>query len=138
MNTKFKIAIGIAAIGSLSFVGSTSAAEMTGPQIKEFLSGKTIYLELNTAGSIVGVPGQSVLYFDPNGTALNKTPKGLWHGTWKIEGNTTCTDWKEMPNNPCTKYDKTGDTVTFINVATGQPRGKVTKTADGNAENLRP
>jgi hypothetical protein len=138
MNTIFKMVIGMAAIGSLTFVSSALAAEMTGAQIKEFLSGKTIYLELNTAGSIAGVPGQSVLYFDPNGTALNKTPKGLWHGTWKIESNATCTDWKEMPNNPCTKYDKTGDTVTLINVATGQPRGKVTKTADGNAENLGP
>jgi hypothetical protein len=127
-----------AAIVSFCFAGSASAAEMTGAQIKEFLSGKTIYLELNTAGSVVAVPGQAVLYFDANGTALNKSPKGLWHGTWAIKDNTACIDWKEMPNNPCTKYDKTGDTVTFINVANGQPRGKVTKTADGNVEKLGP
>lgn len=127
----------VAAI-SLCLVGSASAAEMTGPQIKEFISGKTIYLELNTAGSVVGVPGQTVLYFDANGTALNKSPKGLWHGTWVIKENTVCVDWKETPDNPCTKYDKTGDTVTFINVANGQPRGKVTKIADGNAEKIGP
>jgi len=133
-----RTAIIAAAIGSACFVGSASAEEMTGAQIKEFLSGKTIYLELNPAGSGVGVPGQSVLYFDANGTVLNKNPKGLWHGAWVIKDNTGCIDWKEVPNNPCTKYDKSGDTVTLINVANGQPRGKVTKTADGNAEKLAP
>jgi hypothetical protein len=128
-----------AAIGSLCFIGSASAEELTGAQIKEFLSGKTIYLDLNTAGSVVGTAGQSVLYFAADGTALNKTPKGeLWHGTWAIKENTACIDWKERPNNPCTKYDKAGGTVTFINVANGQPRGTVAKTADGNAEKLSP
>jgi hypothetical protein len=85
------------------------------------------------------VSGQGVIYFDANGTALNRTPKGvMWHGTWTIKENTVCVDWKESPNNPCTKYDKTGDTITSINVATGLVRSKVTKTADGNAEKLAP
>jgi hypothetical protein len=129
----------VAALGSVCLIGSASAAELTGPQIKEFLSGKTIYLDLNAAGSIVGTAGQSALYFDTNGTAFNKTPKGVvWHGTWVIKENTACVDWKEAPNNPCTKYDKTGDIITFINVATGQPRGTVAKVADGNAEKLAP
>ena len=129
-----------AAFASLCLIGSASAAEMTGAEIKEFLSGKTIYLDLNAAGSIAGSTGQqSVLYFDANGTALNKTPKGeIWHGTWVIKENTACTDWKERPNNPCTKYEKNGDTVTFINVANGQPRGTVAKTANGNVEKIGP
>lgn len=44
----------VAALGSFCLVGSASAAEMTGAQIKEFLTGKTIYLDLNTAGSVGG------------------------------------------------------------------------------------
>ena len=66
------------------------------------------------------------------------TKGALWHGTWAIKDNTACTDWKEFPNNPCNKYDKQGDAVMQINAVTGQPRGKILKTADGNAEKLAP
>ena len=45
---------------------------------------------------------------------------------------------KEAPNNPCAKYDKQGDTISVINSATGQVRGKILKTAPGNAEKLAP
>jgi hypothetical protein len=72
-------------------------------------------------------------------TPLYKTPTGaIWHGKWEIKGSTACTDWKEKPNNPCVRYDKTGDTVTVIDAATGQARAKVVKTAPGNAEKLAP
>ena len=54
------------------------------------------------------------------------------------QGKYGVNDWKELPNNACTKYDKEGDTITFINAQTGQTRGKVVKTAAGNAENLAP
>ena len=130
----------VAALGSVCLVGSASAAEMTGAEIKEFLTNKTIYLDLDATGSIAGSTGQqSVLYFAADGTALNKTPKGeTWHGTWVIKENTACTDWKERPNNPCTKYEKNVDTVTFINVANGHPRGTVAKTAVGNVEKIGP
>jgi subtilisin family serine protease len=125
-------------IASACLLGSSAtAAELTGAEIKDLISGKSVYTELTA--SITGTQGLGVIYYDPNGTALYKTPKGvMWHGTWKIEGNTACTDWKERPNNPCTKYDKQGDTITSINVATGVARGKVTKIVPGNAENLAP
>jgi len=129
--------VAITAIGSICMLGSAAAAELTGAEIKELLSGKSVYTELTA--SITGTQGLGIIYYDPNGTALYKTPKGvMWHGTWKIEGNTACTDWKESPNNPCTKYDKQGDALTSINVATGVARGKVTKIVPGNAENLAP
>jgi len=68
-----------------------------------------------------------------------QTPPGpIFHGTWETKGNTLCVDWKERPNNPCVRYDKTGDVVTVIDAASGQPRAKVVKTAAGNAENLKP
>jgi len=128
----------VTAVASICMLGSATAAELTGAEIKELISGKSLYLEL-TAASSVGTPGQGVIYYAPDGSALNKTPKGvMWHGTWKIEGNTACTDWKEFPNNPCSKYDKQGDTISIINVATGQSRGKIWKIAPGNAENLAP
>ena len=127
----------IAAIGSACFVASAMAADMTGAQIKELISGKSIYLE-NTATSTGGA-GQGVIYYAEDGTALFKTAKGIiQHGKWTIKENTACVDWKEVPNNACSKYDKQGDTITVINVATGQPRGKILKTVAGNAEKISP
>jgi hypothetical protein len=129
--------LSILVAGSLALAGSAMAADMTGAEIKEFISGKSVYLELG-AGSVAAA-GQGVIFYDPAGTALYKTGKGeMWHGTWKIEGNTACVVWKETPNNACTRYDKTGDVVSIINATTGQTRGKVTKTAAGNAEKLVP
>jgi hypothetical protein len=128
----------IVAISSIGLTGSAMAAELTGAEIKDLITGKSVYLEL-TAASATGTSGQGVIYYAPDGNALYKTAKGvMWHGSWIIKDNTACIDWKELPNNPCTKYDKQGDTTSIVNVATGQTRGKVLKTASGNAENLAP
>ena len=127
----------IFAIGSVSLIGSAAAADLTGAEIKTLLSGNSIYLE-NTATSSGGA-GQGVIYFAADGSALFKTAKGvILHGTWAIKDNTQCVDWKEQPNNPCTRYDKQGDTITSFNVATGQPRGKILKIVDGNPEKIGP
>lgn len=127
----------IAATGFVCLIGTATAAEMTGAEIKELISGKSVYLEL-TATSTGGV-GQGVIYYAVDGSALYRTGSGaMWHGTWTVKGNTGCTDWKESPNNACSTYDKQGDTITQINVATGKPRGKVLKTVAGNAEKLAP
>ena len=124
--------------GIVGLIGSALAADMTGSELKTYLSGKTTYLE-TTAASSTGKAGQGVVYWAEDGTALYKTPTGvMWHGKWEIKGNTACTDWKEKPNNPCMRYDKTGDTVTVINAVSGQTRGKVVKTTVGNAEKLTP
>jgi hypothetical protein len=118
--------------------GPAVAAELTSAEIKDLLSGKTLYIE-TTAASVTATPGNGVLYYAADGSALFKTPSGaLWHGTWAIKDNTNCTNWKESPNNPCSKYDKQGDVITIINSATGQVRAKIVKTAPGNAENLAP
>jgi hypothetical protein len=80
-----------------------------------------------------------LIYYAEDGSALFKTAKGpIQHGKWTIKENTACIDWKEVPKNPCSKYDKQGDTITVINVDTGQPRGKILKTAAGNAEKIAP
>jgi hypothetical protein len=129
--------LGVAAIGSLSLIGTAMAADMTGAEIKELISGKTLYLDLTA--SVTGTNGTGMIYYDVLGNSLYKTPKGImWHGAWTIKENTLCNDWKESPNNPCSKYDKQGDTISIINVQTGQARGKVVKTAPGNAEHLAP
>jgi hypothetical protein len=129
--------LSIAAMGSFWLIAPATAVELTGAEIKDLISGKTIYLELTA--SITGTNGKGIIYYDPNGTLLYKTPKGeMWHGTWTIKDNTACNDWKELPNNACTKYDKQGDTITNINAQTGQTRGKVVKIAPGNVENLAP
>jgi subtilisin family serine protease len=128
----------IGALGSFCLIGAAAAAEMTGAEIKDLISGRSVYLEL-TAASATGTPGQGVIYYAPDGTELYRTAKGAtWHGIWSIKGNTLCNDWKEAPNNPCTKYDKQGDTITVIVATTGQIRGKILKIAAGNAEKIAP
>jgi hypothetical protein len=124
--------------GVVGLFGSALAADITGPDIKAFLSGKTLYLETTTA-SVAGQAGQGVIYWAEDGTAIYKTPSGtMLHGTWDIKGNTNCTVWKERPGTGCTRYDKTGDAVTIIDASNGQIRAKVVKTAPGNAEKLAP
>ena len=70
----------LAAAGLVAVVGTAIAADMTGDEIKAFTSGKTVYIE-TTPASVTGTPGQGVIYWAEDGTALYKTPTGaLWHG----------------------------------------------------------
>ena len=134
MGTTIKLAM-VSTTSSIVLIGSAMAADLTGAQLKELFAGKSVYLE-NTATSTAGA-GQGVLYYAADGTALYKTGSGkILHGKWIIKENTLCTDWKEVPNNACSRYDKQGDTITVFNVATGQVRGKVLKIADGNPEKI--
>jgi hypothetical protein len=127
----------MAAIGSICLLGSATAAQLTGGEIQELISGNSVYLQLTT--SVTGTQGPGIIYYDELGMALFKTPKGtIWHGKWKIEGNTACIDWEESSHNPCAKYDKRENTLTTINVDTGVTRGEVTKIVQGNAEKLTP
>ena len=127
----------IAVFGSTCLIGFAMGADLTGAQLKELFSGKSVYLE-NTATSTAGV-GQGVIYYAADGTALYKTGGGkILHGTWSIKDNTACIAWKEVSNNACSRYDKQGDTITVFNVATGQVRGKVIKIVDGNSEKIAP
>ena len=128
----------IATTGVIGLTGSALAADMTGSEIKSYISGKSIYLQ-TTAASSVAATGQAVIYFAEDGTGLYKTPSAaIWHGTWQIKGDTLCTDWKERANNPCTRYDKTGDTVSVLDAASGQVRAKIVKVPPGNSEKLTP
>jgi hypothetical protein len=125
-------------IATCALSGTVLAADMTGAEIKAFNAGNTVYLETTPASSS-GQPGQGVIYWGTDGTALYKTPSGtIMHGTWEVKGNTNCTLWKERPNTGCVRYDKVGDAITIIDAASGQVRAKVSKTAPGNAEKLAP
>jgi hypothetical protein len=136
MNTIVR-AITIAA-GLFGLVNFAHAADMTGAEIKTFLSGKTAYLD-TTAASASGQAGQVVIYWAEDGTALYKTPSGtMMHGKWEIKGNTNCTEWKERPGTGCVSYDKTADGVTVIDATSGKLRAKIVRTASGNAEKLMP
>jgi hypothetical protein len=128
----------IIAAGVSGLIAPALAADMTGADIKAYLSGNTVYLEA-TAASASGQAGQGAIYWAADGTALFKTPSGaILHGKWEVKGNTNCTEWKERPNTACVRYDKTGDAVTVIDAVSGQVRAKVVKTAPGNAEKLAP
>jgi subtilisin family serine protease len=118
--------------------GSAVAAELTITEVKELVTGNSVYMEL-TGASSTKTPGQGVIYYAADGAALYRTANNaIWRGSWLIKDNSVCLDWKESPNNPCTKYDKQGDTITMINVTTGQVRGKVVQSVAGNAEALTP
>ena len=67
MRTIKQIAVG--ALGSFCLVGPATAAELTGSEIKDMISGKSVYIE-TTAGSVTGTPGQGVIYYASDGTAL--------------------------------------------------------------------
>jgi hypothetical protein len=130
--------LGIVATTWGGVIGSAWAAELSGADIKTFLSDKTAYLDASEA-SAAGQAGQVIIYWAANGTALYKTPAGaLMHGTWVVKGDTNCTEWKERPNTGCVRYDKAGDIVSVIDVASGKVRAKITKTAPGNVEKLGP
>ena len=129
----------IVTTGVVGLIATAFAADLTGAEIKALISGKTAYIE-TTPESVTGKAGQGAIYWAEDGTALYKTPTGaLWHGKWEVKGNTNCTDWKErQPPGPCTRWDKTGDTYTIIDSASGKARAKLVKTAPGNAEKLAP
>jgi hypothetical protein len=125
-------------LGLLCPIGFATAAELTGAEIDSLISGNTVYLE-TTVASGTGAAGRGIIYYAASGSALYKTPMGvMWHASWFIRDNMACHDWKEAPNNPCTKYDKQGDTISLINSETGMIRAKIVKIAPGNAENLEP
>ena len=128
----------IIATGVVGVISSAFPAELTGAEIKDLISGKTVYAQTAT-GSSTGTAGQGVVYYAADGTALFKTPSGaIWHGTWVIKDNTGCSDWKERPNNPCSKYDKQGETISILNATNGELRAKIVKIVAGNAENITP
>jgi len=128
----------IVTTGVVGVIGSALGADMTAAEMKAFLSDKTTYMETTTA-SASATAGQGAIYWAADGTALYKTPAGpIFHGKWEIKGNTNCVDWRERPGTGCVRYDKTGDVVTVIDVASGQARAKIMKTATGNAEKLAP
>jgi hypothetical protein len=119
-------------------LGSAMAADLTGAELKDLLSGKSIYAQ-TTAASATGTVGQGVLYYGADGHALYKTPTGaIWHGGWIIKDNAICSHWKERPSNPCSKYYKQGDTISILNATNGEVRARVLKIVAGNAENIAP
>jgi hypothetical protein len=128
----------IVSAGVVGALGSAVAADMTGAEIKTFVSGKTGYLE-TTADSSTGKAGEGVIYWAADGTALYKTPMGvMWHGKWEIKGNTLCPNWKEKPNSQCARFDKANDVVMIVDSQSGKTRAKVVKTTVGNSEKLAP
>ena len=125
----------LAGLVMAGFAQSARGAEMTATEIKELVTGNTVYLELN-AGAAAGA-GQGAIHFGAEGKATFKTPSGpIWDGPWTMKENTVCIDWKQLSNNPCTKYEKQDSTITLINMATGKPRGKIVKVTPGNPEKL--
>jgi hypothetical protein len=126
------------ALASMFLAGPALAAELNDAEINDLLSGKTVYLE-TTSASTTGTAGKGVIYYAPDGTILYKTAGGaMWHGKLVIKYHMNCSNWKEAPNAPCSKYDKQGDTISVLNSTNGQVRAKIVKTAPGNAENLVP
>jgi hypothetical protein len=87
------------------------------------------------AGNMLYV--EFVVAYTADGKVTSRFPNGQsWKGTWVVMDDTSCITWEGRPANPCTRYDKTGETTTLINMADGKPRGTITKVAPGNPEKL--
>lgn len=111
---------------------------MSSDELRQFLVGRTYFLE-TTAGGTLAQSGQAVLYFASGGIVINRIPSGkIQQGTGTIKDGTVCVMWKDLPPNPCSRYDKQGDVVTVINAQTEQARGRIIKSVDGNVEGLKP
>jgi hypothetical protein len=132
------LATSLAAVAAA--VVPASAADMTAAEIKTYAIDVTQYVELG-AGSVTGQAGQGVIYRSGDGNALYRTPTGaIWTGTWEFKGDSLCSTWKQAPTPgpTCSRYEKTGDTVSVLDATTGALRVKIVKTAPGNAEKLAP
>jgi 4-diphosphocytidyl-2C-methyl-D-erythritol kinase len=124
----------IAAICSFCLVGSSAAAQLSGPQIQALISGNSIYVKLYEPQNGAD---RGVIYYSADGAALYKPVRGpMWHGRWLIKENAACVDWAEQASNPCSSYVKRRGGITILNIATGRPRGVVTKVRRGNVEKL--
>jgi hypothetical protein len=120
----------------LASAASAQAADMTGADIAKLISGNTLYMEFVAANVNTGA-GAGVLVYTADGKVTSKFPNGQsWKGTWVVKDNTSCITWEGRPPNPCTRYDKVGETTTLINIADGRPRGTITKVVPGNPEKL--
>ncbi len=116
-------------------IGSAAAADLTGPELKTLISGKSTYME--TSANSRGGAGTGVIYYAADGTSMYKTANGpVYHGQWTIKGNTVCITFKEVPPGPCSRFNKEGNTITVINADTGQVRSKIIKIVDGNPEKI--
>jgi hypothetical protein len=124
------------ASATIASTPAATAAELTAADITKLVSGNTLYIEfaatnVNTGG------GAGVIAYTADGQVAAKFPNGQsWKGTWVVKDNTSCITWTGRPPNPCTRYDKTGDTTSLINMADGKPRGTITKVVPGNPEKL--
>jgi hypothetical protein len=129
----FKTAM-IAVMGLGLYASGAQAADMTSADIMKLISGNTAYLALDTPAAGTG---EGIIFYNADGTATFKTPNGaIWHGAWQVKDSSVCVDWKELPNNACTRYEKQGTDIFLINMATGKPRGKIVKVLPNNPEKL--
>jgi hypothetical protein len=65
--------------------------------------------------------------FMPRTKVASKPPKGvIWRGTWAIQGNLLCPEWKEILRRPCLKYNNENDS------EIGKTRVKTLKAVVGN------
>ncbi len=128
--------VALLAIAGLAVMTPASAADMTGAEITKLVSGNTVYIAFEAGNAATGA-GDGMIHYTADGKVSSKFPNGqAWKGVYVIKDNTSCITWEGRPPNPCTRYDKQGETVTLINTADGKPRGKVTKTVAGNPEKL--
>jgi hypothetical protein len=54
-----------------------------------------------------------------------------------VKDNAWCTVWTQAPAIPCSRFDKQGDVIRFLNPA-GEVRGTFLKIVPGNVEKLAP
>lgn len=103
-------------------------------QLDGLLTGNTLYVELppDTQGGAT-----CMLYHGADGRAALKLPAGLTLvGSWSLKDSHYVVDWENGPKNGLWALDKSDGAISLIEIASGKPRGRVTKLVPGNPEGI--
>lgn len=106
-----------------------AAAETTldRAQLDGLLTSQTVYLD--TPG------GEALIHFRADTTSFARLPNGVqMQGTWGLIDNGYCIDWVDGPQNSCTRVLRTADALRMMDIASGDPRGQITRIVPGNPE----
>lgn len=111
--------------------------KMDQSQLRALIEGNTLYVEVPPGAPGAPEGGIAPIYYAADGATSAQLPAGpKLVGTWSLEGDRYCIDWQNGPQNSCTALVRKADSFLLLDAKLGEPRGRVTRIATGNPENL--
>ena len=115
----------------------TLKAPLSAEQLDALLTGNTVFIAVPPGGPGGPDGGVAPFKYGADGNAAAKLPIGTTLvGTWQIDGDKYCADWKNGPKNSCTRIVKTADGYDIVDAAKNEVRGTVLRIEPGNPEGL--